>query len=64
MQVWFQRKPATTATSATATSPGIEVTMKIFVPDMETDEAQLMEKLTCLLLHKVYKKVNDYIQSL
>jgi hypothetical protein len=58
MQVWFQRKPITTM------SPGIEVTMKIFVPDMDTDEAQLMEKLTCLLLHKVYKKVNDYIQSL
>jgi len=59
MQVWFERKHAT----ATA-SPGIQVTMKIFVPDMDTDEAQLMEKLTCLLLHKVYKKVNDYIQSL
>ena len=68
MQVWFERMPSAKATAKATTSASasaqIQITIKVIVPDMETDEAQLMEKLTCLLLHKVHKKMNDYIQSL
>ena len=59
IQVWFQRLPV-----SESASPGIQVTMKVHVPDMDTDEVMLLEKLTCLLLHKGHKKINEYIQSL